>query len=341
VTRDPIPRWLVAVLCIGAALLAFPFVAWVVLAIWLGLYARKIHVPLTKAVGGRSGLAATLTVLLLLVIVIPIAALTASVVLDAIDLVQQLLASDQAKSVLERLAGGNGGDATTKHSLNSIEGLTDLAMSQGARAWAIFRQVAGMAAHVVIGLLIFVSGMYAVLTDGPSWYAWMKKHAPMPPESVDRFAAAFVETGHGMAFGVVGAGLIQSIVATIAFLVIGVPSALALGMLTLMFSVIPAIGTAIVWVPVATGLALTGRTGAAIALGVIGIAVIGTVDNLARPFLAKRGNLQLPTYVVLLAMFGGIELLGGWGLILGPLIVRLAKEAILIRSEAVASAEAP
>ncbi len=339
-TRDPIPRWLLALLFAGAVIVSLPFAPWVVLAIWLGLYARKIHDPLTRALRGRTGLAATFTVLLALVIVIPVALVTASVVIDAIALLERLLASDEGKSVLERLAG-SGGDDPNKHSLTSIEGLTDLLMSQGSRAWAILQQVAGAAARVVIGLLIFVLGIYGVLTEGNGWYAWIEQHAPMAPASIDRFAAAFVETGRGMAYGVVGAGLIQSIAATIAFLVLGVPSALALGMLTLMFSVIPAIGTAIVWVPVAAGLAVTGRTGAAIALAVVGVFVIGSVDNLARPFLAKRGNLQLPTYVVLIAMFGGIELVGGWGLILGPLIVRLAKEAILIRSEAVASAAPP
>ncbi len=339
-TRDPIPRWLVALLFAGAVIISIPFAPWVVLAIWIGLYARKIHEPLTRVLRGRSGLAATLTVLLALVVVIPVALLTASVVIDAIALVQRLLASDEGKSMLERMAGSDG-EGAGKPSMTSLEGLTDLVMSQGSRAWAILQQVAGAAARVVIGLLIFVSGIYGVLTEGNGWYAWLKQHAPMAPDSIDRFAAAFVETGRGMAYGVVGAGLIQSITATIAFLVLGVPSAFALGMLTLMFSVIPAIGTAIVWVPVAAGLAVAGRTGAAIALTVIGVVVIGSVDNLARPFLAKRGNLQLPTYVVLIAMFGGIELLGGWGLILGPLIVRLAKEAILIRSEAVASAGAP
>jgi len=174
--------------------------------------------------------------------------------------------------------------------------------------------------------------MYGVLVEGRGWYAWIEKHAPMPASSVQRFADAFRETGRGVAYGIVGAGLIQSIVATIVYLVLGVPSALALGLLTLVFSVIPAVGTAIVWAPVAAGLALTGRTGAAIVLAVIGVAVIGTVDNVARPYLAKRGKLQLPTYVVLVAMFGGLSIFGGWGIILGPLLVRLAKEALVIRA---------
>lgn len=333
-TRDPIPRWLLAILCAGAVIIVAPFSPWAVLALWLGLYAERIHGPITKRLGGRSTLAATLTVLLLLVIVVPIAAVVASLVVDAVALVQRLLASEQGKSVLEQLAGG---DDPTKphHEMLSLQGLTDLVMSQGERAFAILKQVAGAAARVVIGLLILVSGIYGVLVEGKGWYAWVERHAPCRSETVARFAAAFVETGRGLAYGVVGAGLIQSIVATITFLILGVPSALALGMLTLMFSVIPAIGTAIVWVPVAVGLALTDRTGAAVALAIVGIGVIGTVDNVARPFLARRGHLELPTYVVLIAMFGGIELIGGWGLLLGPLVVRLAKEAILIRSEAV------
>lgn len=334
------PRWLVAILCAAALVVIAPFGPWVVLALWLGLFAGRIHRPLTRFLRGRSSLAATVTVLILLAIVVPLGAVVISLVLDAIDLVQRLLASEQGKSMLEQLAGGSGGTAES-HDVMSLHGITELVMSQGERAWGIIKQVAGAAAHVVIGMLILVSGIFAVLVEGKAWFEWIKVHAPCTPATVDRFASAFVETGRGMAWGVVGAGLIQSIVATITYLILGVPSALALGTLTLMFSVIPAIGTAIVWAPVAAGLAATGRTGAAIALAVVGIAVIGSVDNIARPYLAKRGNLQLPTYAVLIAMFGGVQLIGGWGLLLGPLVVRLAKEAIVIRSEAMASTGTP
>jgi predicted PurR-regulated permease PerM len=212
--------------------------------------------------------------------------------------------------------------------------VVELLMSQGDRAWQLAQQVAGAAARVLIGWLILVSGIYGVLVEGPAWYAWAERHAPLQPSSLRRLAAAFVETGRGLLFGIVGAGLIQSVIATIAYLVIGVPQALALGLLTLVFSVIPAVGTAIVWIPVAAGLALTGRTGAALGLAIVGVALIGTADNLARPWLARRGKLELPTYVVLVSMFGGVELLGGWGLVLGPLTARLAKEAIVIRTEA-------
>ncbi len=340
-TRDPMPRWLLALLCVGALVILAPFAPWIVLGIWLGLYAERVYQPMIKVFAGRRGLSATVTVLLFVIFLLPIAGLIGSLVIDAIALVQRLIETKEGHSILEKLAGGDEGGASPDQALTSAEGIIDLLREQGGRAWAVFTQVAGVAVHVVIGVLIMVSGMFGVLVDGRSWYSWIEQHAPVPSDALHRFAAAFVETGRGLAWGVVGAGAMQAIVATVAYLILGVPSALALGMLTLIFSVIPAIGTAIVWVPVAVGLALTGREGAAIGLAVVGVAVIGSIDNLARPMLTRRGQLQLPTYVTLIAMFGGVELLGGWGLMLGPLVVRLAKEAILIRSEAVANPVVP
>jgi predicted PurR-regulated permease PerM len=345
----PIDRrllWTLVVLLLAAALVTAPFVPWIVLALWLGLYARRIHTPLTKRLGGRSGLAATMTVSLLLVIALPIAAVVTSIVLDLIVLVRRLMESEQAQAMLVELVQGGGGGgggsggggdgtdttSTAKEALGSAQSAVHLLMAQGERAWAIARQVAGVAAQIVIGLLVMVTGMYGVLVAGPAWYRWFEEHAPIAPPHLARYGAAFIETGRGLWFGIVGTGMIQSLVATIAYLIIGVPSALALGLLTLLFSLIPAIGTALVWVPVAAGLALTGRTTAAIALGIVGVAVIGTVDNVVRPYLARRGKLQLPTWLVLIGMFGGIALIGGWGLLLGPLVLRLAKEALLIRS---------
>ena len=336
-----IPVWLVTALAIGALLIMLPFAQWIALALWLGLYARRIHAPLTIKLGGRRGLAATITVSLLLLIAIPIAAVVTSIIVDAVALVRQLLASDQTHAVLVKLVENGGQSDQAKDAIDSASGIVDLLMSQGDRAWAIVTQVAGVAAGFVIGALVMVTGMYGVLVNGPAWYAWFEAHLPIAPGHLRRFGDAFIETGRGLWFGIIGAGLLQSVVATIAYLILGVPSALALGMLTLLFSVIPAIGTALVWVPVAAGLAITGRTGAAIALAIIGVAVIGTVDNIARPYLARKGHLQLPTWLVLISMFGGVELIGGWGLLLGPLVLRLAKEALAIAYEPTRTEQEP
>ncbi|HEU4729765.1 MAG TPA: AI-2E family transporter, partial [Kofleriaceae bacterium] len=236
--------------------------------------------------------------------------------------VTQLLQSARGKQVLEQLVAPN---APAEPGTSS---LLDLILSQQGRAWGILRQIAGTATRVVIGLVVILAGTYAVLVDGSRWYRWLERHAPIPRRMLGNLRDAFFETGRGLFIGVGGAGLLQAIVATLAYLVLRVPHALELGLLTFCFSIVPTVGTAIVWAPIAAGLALTGRPGAAIAMAVCGIAVIGTVDNLAKPFLARRGSLQLPTYIVLVSMFAGVEVMGPWGLLVAPLAVRLAKAAL-------------
>jgi predicted PurR-regulated permease PerM len=332
VTREAAPRWLIVALCAAGLVMLAPCVPYMVLAVWMGHYAAHVYVPLRKAFRGRRSLSATVTVLLFVAIVLPLAALIASLVIDAVAFIQTLLHSDRARQILEQLATGEVPGMDHPENGFSLSSIVNIVMRQGDRAWAIAKQVAGATAHVLIGLLILISGIYGVLVEGRAWYAWIERHAPFDAATTRRFALAFEETGRGLAFGILGAGLVQSVVATTAYLVLEVPAALPLGLITLVFSVIPAIGTALVWVPVAAGLALSGRTTAAFVLAVIGVSVISTVDNLARPYLARLGQLQLPAWVVLVAMFGGIEVLGGWGLIMGPLLVRLAKEGVLVAS---------
>jgi predicted PurR-regulated permease PerM len=324
-----LPTWLVVMLTVAAVAVFVPLAPWIALAVWIGMYARRFHARLAIRLGGRIGTAATLTVSLLLVIAIPIIVVMTSIILDAVALVRQLYDTPESQAVLVKLVQTDPrpGDG---EALKEVSGVMDLLLSQGDRAWAIGRQLASTAAHFVIGILVMVTGMYGVLVNGGGWYDWLERHLPFSDGQLGRFSDAFMETGRGLWFGIVGAGTLQSVIATGAYLILGVPSALALGMLTLLLSVIPAVGTALVWGPVAAGLALTGRTGAAIALAVVGIAVISTVDNLARPWLTRKGHLQLPTWVVLIAMFGGVELIGAWGLLMGPLVVRLAKEALMI-----------
>jgi predicted PurR-regulated permease PerM len=217
----------------------------------------------------------------------------------------------------------------------NVESVGQLIVRQGDRAWGILKLVLAGAAQMVIGLFVLVAGIYSLLIEGGRWYAWAEEHAPMGPKAVRRFAEAFNETGRGLMVGIGGAGLLQAIAATLAFVFLDVPQALALGLLTLVFSIVPAIGTAIVWIPVAAGLAITGRLTAGIGLAIYGIVVIGSIDNLARPWLTRYGKLQLPGFVVLVSMFGAVEVFGAWGILFGPLIVRLAKEALEIRREPV------
>jgi predicted PurR-regulated permease PerM len=320
-----LPRPWVIVLLVAAALMMARFVGWIVLAIWLGGFAGGLHARLSRLLRGHVHLAALITVIVLSLLLVPALALIAVVIVDAISLIRNLFQTTEARGVLVQLVSD--GEATASTSVR------DLLLSQGDRAWLIAKQVAGATARIVIGLFILFAGIYAVLVNGRRWYAWLEEYAPWGAEATRRFAAAFTETGRGLAIGIIGAGALQALLATGAYLVLGVPQALALGLLTLIFSIVPVVGTAIVWVPVAAGFAITGRTVEAIGLFLFGVTVIGTIDNLVRPYLARRGKLALPTFVVLVSMFGAIELFGAWGILFGPLVVRLAKEALEMRRD--------
>jgi predicted PurR-regulated permease PerM len=323
-----IPRWWVVALAIGAGLLMAPFAGWIILAVWLSGFARSLHRRLTKSLRGHDHLAASITVGLMMLVLVPLGIVITILIIDALELVTKLLESKQGRQVLVALVSKEGKAPSPR------VGIGQLILMQGDRAYGIIKMIAASAAQIIVGMVVLVAGIYATLINGGRWYKWMEEHAPMSKKAFRRFAAAFNETGHGLMVGVAGAGILQGIVATIAFLFLGVPQAFALGLLTVMLSIVPVVGTALVWVPVAIGLALTGRVYEGAGLAIFGITVIGSIDNLARPWLTRRGKLQLPGFVVLVAMFGGVELVGGWGILFGPLVVRLAKEALEVRREA-------
>lgn len=314
--------WAIVVACV---VLLAPLLPAVMLALWLAALSHVLHAPLSRALGGRVRLAAAITVIALVVVVIPFALVLISLAADTYQLVTALIQSPRTQEMLEGLVAQNGRSGPGSSAWH-------LLLSQQERAWAVLQQVAGTATRAVIGLVVIFAGTYAVLVHGSRWYGWFEQYGPIAPAMLARLRDAFLETGRGLFIGIGGAGLAQAIIATVIYLVLRVPHALEFGMLTFAFSIIPAIGTAIVWAPIAIGLALAGRGGAAIALAVCGVVVIGTVDNLVRPFLARRGSLQLPTYVVLVAMFAGVQVIGAWGLLVAPLMVRLAKAVLEARS---------
>jgi predicted PurR-regulated permease PerM len=320
-------KWLALAMCLAAVLVLAPLWSPLVLGAWTGVMMRPLARRLAHRFGGRHRAAAALTIALLVLILTPFVIVGISLVEGANELVRKLHQSPDSLNALKSLVGdGNGGSGSLDPK--------SLVQQHKSEAWAFAQQAMGALAEVVIGLFVGLYGTYVFIVDGPRFGQWMELHAPITIPHLRRLGAAFMETGRGLLVGIGLTALIQGAFATIAYLVLGVPRPFVLGLLTALAGLIPTVGTSLVWVPVSAGLALSGRTGAAIAMAVIGVAVISTIDNVVRPVLARYGSLQLPTFVVLVSMFGGIALVGASGLILGPLLVRLAVEALSIAREA-------
>ncbi len=160
----------------------------------------------------------------------------------------------------------------------------------------------------------------------------MVDHSPLSEKHMEHLKNVFQETGRGLLIGVGLTCLVQGLVAAIAYLCLRIPRWYALGVLTGLCSLIPIVGTAIVWVPITIGLFIRQAYIKACIMIAVGVG-IGSVDNLLRPLFSSLGSLQMSTLLLLLTILGGLEFLGAWGALLGPLIVRLATEAIILVRE--------
>ena len=159
----------------------------------------------------------------------------------------------------------------------------------------------------------------------------------------------FRRVGRTVLLGTVLTGLAQGLLATIGYFITRVPEAPLLGALTTVASLLPGVGTLLVWVPAGIYLLLSGHVGLGIAELVYGAAVVvGVSDYIIRPRLVG-GHGEAPALLTFVALFGGLEVFGLIGLILGPVITSLAvallriyeKEATIRRAGEVAAEPAP
>ena len=366
------------ILVAAAVALLVPFWASMLLAVWFGVAGLHVMPRLTRFFGGRPSVAAVTLLVSVALVAAPIVGMLYTISMDAWQFVNTAMESPEWRETLQVLVSpsdvaatadstagpdvvavplldGSGaelteGSGTTEGSGAAADddglwGLGDpwAVLSQySGRAWSAVMVLAGAAVRAILDILIFFVVFYAVLTDGPRAWRWFKDNAPLPSDHLDRYGKAFNETGYGLVVGFGGAALAQATVAVILFTIVGVSRVLVLGVLMLAGAIVPGVGTAFVWIPVAIGLYLSGRTQAAVAVALVGFFIIGSIDNLVRPVLTRYAALQLPMYVVFVSMFGGLMLLGPVGLLAGPLLVRLASEALEIhRQERAAKAGPP
>jgi predicted PurR-regulated permease PerM len=306
----------------GAARTLWPFVTALVLAAWAAHLLRPAFRRLSGWLHGRQTGAAVLTVALLLVLVAPLAVAVIALVPAARSLLEQLRTSGNP---LQALVSG---DASGQ----SVD-VMQLIREHGMNASRLVAAIGSASIQAIVGVFVFFVVFFGCLVQQEPLARWLERNAPLDGDSLHRLTAAFFEAGRGLLIGNGLTALAQGGIATVTYFALGVPRAALLGVLTVVGALIPLTGPAIVWLPVAAGLLLTGSAIKAAILTAVGVVVVGTVDNVLRPYLAKRAHVGLDTSVVIVAMFGGMALFGAWGLLLGPLVVRLAVEALAIVRE--------
>jgi predicted PurR-regulated permease PerM len=321
-SRAPLRVVTVALALAGAAIL-LPFAVPLIVAAWAAELSRPLLNRLERAWRGRRRAASAVTVLILLAIVAPLAVALGVLIAGADEFLMQLR---------EGLPGTSLDTLFAEPSARSLPDLLRLARDVGGGGLHLVTGMVRGSAGVVVGFVVFLAGVYAFSAHGRDVRAWLESASPIPRHAFDRLAAAFSETGRGLFVGVGLTALVQGILGGIAYVLLGVPRAPLFAFLTAIAALLPSVGTALVWAPLAVVMFLKGRPVQGAILLAVGLGVISVVDNLLRPVLTHRGRLQLPPFVLFLAMLGGVVLFGPAGIALGPLFVRLALEAIAIAS---------
>jgi predicted PurR-regulated permease PerM len=151
------------------------------------------------------------------------------------------------------------------------------------------------------------------------------------------------KTVRGVVYGILGTALAQAVVAGIGFLIAGVPGVALLALITFFASVVPIVGTALVWLPAALWLFNQGSTGWGIFMLIWGVGV-ANLDNIVKPWLISQGS-NMPFILIFFGVLGGAIAFGFIGVFLGPTLLavgfRLVKEWSAARPSSPAAGDEP
>lgn len=173
---------------------------------------------------------------------------------------------------------------------------------------------------VGIGIMLYVS--FFLLRDGRDLTDHILRKLPLVDAHKTSLAEKFTTVIRATIKGSIIVAVIQGLIGGVIFWALGIHAPLLGGVLMGFFSLLPAIGTGLIWVPVALYLLVTGSIWQGLVLVFCGFFVIGMVDNLLRPVLVGKDT-RMPDYIVLISTLGGISILGINGFILGPVVAAL------------------
>lgn len=184
--------------------------------------------------------------------------------------------------------------------------------------------VAGATVSVLLTLFFTTMTTYFVLRHWRDLQSRAERMLPLHPLHTRVVLQEFQKIGKEVFIGTMLTGIVQGFLAGVGYALSGVSEPVLLAALTAICSLVPAVGTLLVWVPVGVGLLLTDHTGAASFELIWGaLIVVGASDYVIRPRLV-RGDGQIPALITFVALFGGVEVFGLLGLVVGPVIAAVA-----------------
>lgn len=336
--QDHRRRIFLMALAIGVTLLFLvmiqQFVLSVLLAAILSALVRPLYTMLVRRFRGRRTWASMSTVFILMLVVgLPLLAFFGVVATQAVEVSQAA-----GPWIEQQMTHGGPLDQRLRQLpiIDRVPALQRLVPTSEQLAAKVGQAASGTASFLVrslaqvglgtlsffLQLFVMLYALFYFLADGPAILARILHFVPLTPEDQDELLERFVSVGRATLKGTLLIAIIQGALAGLAFWAVGVPAAAFWGTVTAVGSIVPAVGAAIVWVPMVIYLLIAGHAGAATALFLWGVLVVSTADNFLRPRLVGR-DARMADLMVLLSTLGGFVLFGAAGFIVGPIVAAL------------------
>ena len=322
---------LVLIVSIAFAMVVQPLFA----AILWGVIAAILFAPVNKRLltfmpTHRNGAALITLMLILCIVIVPAIVLAMALLQEAVYFYAKIQAGEidfarMFAQVLNSLPAWARGFLRNWGLTNfdAAQAMLTRGITSSFRTLATQALVIGQSAFgfiMALGVMLYLA--FFLLRDGEELAGRVAAAAPLRAHQRQALIQQFVVVIRATIKGSIVVAIVQGLIGGIVFWALGIQGALLWGVLMGAFSLLPAVGTGLIWVPVAIYLFATGAIIKAVILVVCGVLVIGMVDNVLRPILVGRDT-RIPDYVVLISTLGGLELFGFSGIVIGPVIAAL------------------
>jgi predicted PurR-regulated permease PerM len=318
------------ILVLGVAILVAltPFATGIIGIPVLYVVFQPVHTSLMRRTGARTAAAIVVTLALFL-IVVPGVSFATLIVTQA----QEIASGVVQSTLLERIAQLHIRGTTIGPQLADLG--SKLVSWIGSSAFGLI----GTATRLTLNLVIALFGLYYLLLRPSETWTAVSPYIPFSPQNTEilrqRFRNVTVST-------IVGTGMvaaIQGLMVGLAFWAAGLSNALFWGVVTMVFAILPVVGSGLVFGPGAVALALSGRWGWAIGMALWGLLIVGNVDYVVRPMIFRRWA-NIHPLITLIGALAGVPYFGLLGLLIGPLalsyffeLIRMYREEYLEQQE--------
>jgi predicted PurR-regulated permease PerM len=188
-------------------------------------------------------------------------------------------------------------------------------------------RVVGTATRLGIQLTISFFGLFYLLVAPAGAFTAIRPFIPFSAKNAEVLRARFRDVTFSTLVGTGVTAAVQGLLVGLAFWVTGLSNAVFWGVVTVIVAILPVVGSGLIWGPGAAALAIEGRYGWAIALAIWGVVVVGSVDNVIRPYVFRRWA-RIHPFITVIGAFAGINWFGLLGLLIGPLAISYFFELI-------------